>query len=75
MEKTIRNFEDLNIRQKTRELSGYIYELTKNKDFSKDYSLVDQIRRYSILMLKVSCFQRLRLKPLNHETIKLLKKN
>jgi four helix bundle protein len=28
-----------------------MYEITKKKDFSKDYSLVDQIRRASISVL------------------------
>ena len=51
IKKTIQNFEDLNVWQRTRELSGSVYELTKKKDFSKDYSLVDQIRRSSISVL------------------------
>jgi len=51
IKKKIQNFEDLNVWQRTRELSGSVYELTKKKDFSKDYSLVDQIRRSSISVL------------------------
>ena len=51
IKKPIQNFEDLNVWQRTRELSGSVYELTKKKDFSKDYSLVDQIRRSSISVL------------------------
>ncbi len=51
MKKTIQNFEDLNVWQRARELVKLIYELTKEKIFSRDYSLVDQIRRSSISVL------------------------
>lgn len=51
MEKTIQNFEDLNVWQRSRELVRLIYELTKNKIFKRDYFLVDQIRRSSISVL------------------------
>lgn len=47
MKKTVEGFEDLNVWQKARELVKLIYRLTKTKDFSKDYSLIDQIRRAS----------------------------
>jgi four helix bundle protein len=51
MKKTVQNFEDLNVWQRSRELVKLIYELTKNKLFKQDYSLVDQIRRSSISVL------------------------
>jgi four helix bundle protein len=51
MKKAIQNFEDLNVWQRARELVKLIYELTKEKIFSRDYSLVDQIRRSSISVL------------------------
>jgi four helix bundle protein len=51
LEKTIQNFEDLNVWQRSRELVRLIYELTKNKIFKRDYFLVDQIRRSSISVL------------------------
>jgi four helix bundle protein len=51
LKKTIQNFEDLNVWQRSRELVKLIYELTKNKLFKRDYSLVDQIRRSSISVL------------------------
>jgi len=51
LKRTIQNFEDLNVWQRSRELVKLIYELTKNKIFKRDYSLVDQIRRSSISVL------------------------
>lgn len=44
-------FEDLVVWQKARELTKKIYELTKGKEFSKDFSLVDQLRRASVSVL------------------------
>lgn len=44
-------FEDLIVWQKARELTKKIYELTKGKEFSKDFSLVDQLRRASVSIL------------------------
>jgi four helix bundle protein len=44
---TIKNFEDLEIWQKARELCKYIFTLTQKDLFSKDYSLKDQIKRSS----------------------------
>jgi four helix bundle protein len=44
---TIKNFEDLEIWQKARELSKYIFTLTQRDPFCKDYSLKDQIKRSS----------------------------
>lgn len=42
-----RTFEDLPVWQKARELVKYIYQITAKGTFSKDSSLVDQIRRAS----------------------------
>ena len=41
---TIKNFEDLECWQMARELSKKVYELTYKERFSKDFSLVNQIR-------------------------------
>jgi four helix bundle protein len=43
----ILSFEELKVWQKARELSKSIYVLTLKNDFSKNYSLKDQIRRSS----------------------------
>ena len=45
---TINRFEDLHCRQDARKLVNMIYDLTKKKEFSKDYGLKDQIRRSAI---------------------------
>ena len=44
----IEKIEDLIVWQKSRELVREIYTLTNKGDFSKDYSLKDQIRRASV---------------------------
>jgi len=41
------NFEDLEVWQLARELTMRIYEVTRRPRFSKDFGLVDQIRRAS----------------------------
>ena len=40
---TIKNFEELIAWQKARELAGYVYELTRKDNFSRDFGLRDQI--------------------------------
>ena len=45
---TIKRFEDLISWKKARELVRTIYSLTKNKAFSKDFSLKDQIQRSAV---------------------------
>jgi four helix bundle protein len=40
----INRFEDLQSWQKARELANYIYDLTENPKFSKDFRLRDQIQ-------------------------------
>lgn len=42
-----KSFEELPVWQKARELVNYVYGLTRNDAFSRDFSLVDQIRRAS----------------------------
>jgi four helix bundle protein len=42
-----KSFEELPVWQKARELVKYIYRITKKEAFSKDFTLVDQIRRAS----------------------------
>jgi four helix bundle protein len=44
---TIKRFEDLKCWQAARELTKYVYELTKKEKFSKDFWLVNQIRASS----------------------------
>lgn len=41
----IKNFEELIAWQKSRELAGYVYELTRQDKFSRDFGLRDQIQR------------------------------
>jgi len=43
----IEKFEDLESWKKARELCQYIFKLTLKSDFSKDYTLVNQIRASS----------------------------
>lgn len=42
---TIKNFEELKAWQKSRELAGSVYELTRRERFSRDFGLRDQIQR------------------------------
>jgi four helix bundle protein len=44
-------FEELHIYQRATELTNEIYSLTRNAQFAKDYSLVDQIRRASVSIM------------------------
>lgn len=45
---TYRQFEDLPVWKKAKELGIAVYSLTKTGSFSKDYGFVDQIRRASV---------------------------
>jgi len=47
----IRNFEDLDVWKKSRELVNDVYSLTKKQRFSKDFGLVDQIRRSAVSVM------------------------
>lgn len=46
-----RSFEELEVWQKALKLSKLTYTLTSSKEFAKDYSLTDQIRRASVSVL------------------------
>ena len=48
---TIKSFEDLFCWQKARELTKFIYKITNNSAFSKDYGLKDQIRRAAVSVM------------------------
>lgn len=48
---SIERFEDLEIWQLARELVKDVYELTRKKEFSRDYGLKDQIRRSSVSVM------------------------
>ena len=45
---TIKRFGDLECWQAARELTKYVYNLTKKEKFSKDFELVRQIRKSSV---------------------------
>lgn len=42
---TVKSFEDLFVWQKSRELTKLIYSYTRKPAFSRDFGLIDQIRR------------------------------
>ncbi len=44
----VRRFEDMEAWKTARELTRLIFELTEKPEFSRDYSLKDQIRRASV---------------------------
>ncbi len=48
---TIKRFEDLEIWQKSRELTKLIYEVSNHGPFGKDFGLRDQIRRAAISVM------------------------
>lgn len=45
---TIKRFEDLECWQAARELTKYVYKLTKKEKFNRDFELVRQIRKSSV---------------------------
>lgn len=47
----VQSFEDLNVYKQARDLTNKIYEITRQGSFSKDYGLVDQIRRASVSIM------------------------
>jgi four helix bundle protein len=47
----IKKFEDLEIWQLSRQLTGQVYNVTKDSSFSKDIGLVNQIRRASVSIM------------------------
>ncbi len=48
---TFKRFEDMEVWQKSRELIKLIYSLTLKKEFARDFSLRDQIRRAAVSVL------------------------
>ncbi len=42
------SFEELKVWQKARELANLIYSATRQESFSRDFGLIDQIRRASV---------------------------
>lgn len=47
----IRSFEEITSWQKARELNKYLFELTSTQAFSKQFELVNQIRRASLSVM------------------------
>jgi len=47
----VQGFEDLNLYKQTRDFTNKIYEITRDGSFSRDYGLVDQIRRASVSIM------------------------
>jgi len=47
----VRYFEELDVWQEARNLTNRIYDVTRNNAFSKDYGLIDQIRRASVSIM------------------------
>jgi four helix bundle protein len=47
----IRDFEDLDVFQKARELASRIYTVTGQGKFSKDFGLADQMRRAAVSVI------------------------
>jgi four helix bundle protein len=47
----VRQFEDLDIYKQARDLTNAIYRITRSTAFSKDYGLVDQIRRAAVSIM------------------------
>ena len=48
---TIERYEDIQGWQKARELTNFVYTITKQKAFSRDFGLKDQIRRAAISVM------------------------
>ncbi len=46
-----KSFEEMDMWKKARELVKFIYQITRNKEFCKDFSLVDQIRRAAVSVM------------------------
>jgi four helix bundle protein len=45
---TIKKYDDLDVWKINMDLCVFIYDVTKQEDFSKDFGLKDQIRRYYV---------------------------
>lgn len=49
----IERFEDLEVWNDARRLANLVYELTKKRDFAKDYGLRDQMRRAAVSIMSI----------------------
>jgi four helix bundle protein len=49
--KVAKSFEELNVYQRAKDLTNGIYAVTRKQPFSKDFGLVDQIRRSSVSVM------------------------
>jgi len=48
---TFKQFEDLEVWQKSRDLAGQVYRLTSAGSFARDFGLRDQVRRCSVSIM------------------------
>ena len=48
---TIRKFEEIQAWQKARELTGFVYEVTQQERFARDFGLKDQVRRAAVSVM------------------------
>lgn len=48
---SVKMFEDLEVWKEARQLTGRIYQITKNEQFSKDFALRDQMRRAAVSIM------------------------
>lgn len=48
---TVKRFEDLNVWKLAREIVNHIYDASRNNEFSRDFPLMNQIRRSAISIL------------------------
>ena len=48
---TIERYEDIQGWQKARELTNFVYAITKQKTFARDFGLKDQIRRAAVSVM------------------------
>ncbi|MEO0080737.1 MAG: four helix bundle protein [candidate division WOR-3 bacterium] len=51
MKETVQKFEELKVYQQARELTNQVYALTRQPAFTRDRSLVDQIRRAAVSIM------------------------
>ena len=49
--KAAESFEELHVYQRARELTNSVYEVSRKGEFARDFGLVDQIRRASVLIM------------------------
>jgi four helix bundle protein len=47
----VKNFEDLHVYRRARELTNEIYRLTRRGSFSRDYALAAQVRRAAVSIM------------------------